>query len=59
MRFFDEETGGSIPKETLVLLSIKDATVIMEALDEYVKNNPRKRNAKQLLKVMNEKWALY
>jgi hypothetical protein len=58
MRFFDESTATKA-KETLVLLNLKEAEIIIDAMEEYVKNNKRKSIAKNLLKEMNEKWGIY
>lgn len=58
MRFFDESTDTKA-KETIVILDFKDAQLIIEAMDEYVKNNKRKTNAKKLLKEMSEKWGVF
>lgn len=58
MRFFDETTDTKA-KETLVLMDFKDAQIIFEAMEEYVKKNPRKTNAKKLMKNMNEKWGIF
>lgn len=59
MRFFDEETGGTVSKDTLVLMSREEATFIVEALTEYVNNNKRKVKVKKLLKEMDSKWCIY
>jgi hypothetical protein len=61
VRFFDEENGNpnKAPTETLVLMSIKDAQVFYEALDEYTKNNPRKKKAKELMKELDKKWGIF
>jgi hypothetical protein len=58
MRFFDESTDTKA-KETLVIMDFKDAQLIIEAMEEYVKNNKRKTNAKKLLKEMSEKWGVF
>lgn len=57
MRFFDESTKNAA-KETLVLMDIKDANTIYDALQEYVKNNPKKKKAKALLQEMYNFWGI-
>lgn len=57
MRFFDEEDDKS--KSTIVLIEHKDAEIILEAMEEFVKNNKRKVKAKNLLSEMNKKWNLF
>jgi len=59
MRCFDEEIGDlkNKPKETIVIISNSDSDIIYKAMEEYVKNNPKKVKAKALLKEMFEKWC--
>jgi hypothetical protein len=41
--------GKDVPtKDVIVLLSIEEASIIGNALMEYVENNKRKKNAKKL-----------
>lgn len=59
MRYFDEETKGKVPKETLVIVENEEAKIILEALSEFCKNNPRKKKAKELFKDMEKWWACF
>jgi hypothetical protein len=56
MRFFDSTDNK---KDTLILIEIEDGKIIVEALQEYCKNNPRKAKAKKILKNMIDNWALF
>jgi len=58
MRFFDEETGGKPITETLVLLNIADADLIITAMKEYTERNPRKKKVKTLYDEMYRKWGI-
>lgn len=59
MRYFDEETKGTTPKETLVIMENEEAKIIQEALEEFCKNNPKKKKAKTLLADMQKWWSCY
>lgn len=59
MRFFNEETGGKASKETIIIISHDEALIIVEAINEFIKNNPRKTKAKKLLNEMDKKWRIY
>ena len=60
MKFYSEEwKTDKAPSDTLVMMEVKDAKEIIAAMEEYVKNHPKKKNAKKLLKEMNEFWPIY
>lgn len=58
MRFFDEETLGKGSKETLVLMTFEEASIVLEAMCEYVKVNKRKTKAKKLYNDMFSKLSI-
>lgn len=62
MRFFDEvEKSGKAkkPVEALVLMSFEEASIIVAAMEDYIKSHPRMKKAKALEKEMGDYWALY
>jgi len=48
------ETGDSI-----IFASTKESKIIIDAMEEYCKNNKRKRIAKNLLKQMEQELIVY
>ena len=58
MRFF-EELILKKPTESIVLVSIKEAEILVKALELYVEQNKKAKNAKKLLSEITQKWAIY
>ena len=59
MRFFSEELDGKNTKETIIIIANDDAKIMIEAMEEHVKNNKKKVKAKKLLAQMNRDWGCF
>lgn len=57
MRFFDEVNPKS--KEVIMVSSFDEGKILLNALDEFCKNNPRKIKAKKLLEEMTKELGIF
>lgn len=62
MRYFDECVDrGKNAKETLCMMDMQEARLIMDALEFKINTLPKNKTKKEqvLLKDMEEKWGVY
>ena len=52
MKIFSNEETKKTSDNVILVISFNEANCIYDAMEEYVKNNKRKVNAKKLLKQM-------